>query len=78
MRGNRIQDIVSGQPLAVRPVPRQKSKPTAANQLRLQGWLTSPQSKSPLAPAADRSFVVVRSGKRRQADMSRLSKRFKA
>lgn len=78
MHSNRIQDILLSRPLGVNSVERQRHKrKLIAGQLRMQGWLTSPHVKSPLVPESDKSFVVVRSGKKRHADLYRLTKRFK-
>jgi len=44
---------------------------------RMQGWLTRPQTLSPIAPDANKSFVVVRGGKYRLGDISDLAGRFK-
>jgi hypothetical protein len=48
-----------------------------ATKQRMQGWLTKPQSYSPLTPPVTKEFIVVRGGKHRHADIHRLARRFK-
>jgi hypothetical protein len=81
MRDDRVQGILFSSDPRVDLVQRRRHERVLRKMLvgkhHMQGWLTRPRSLSPVVPETSKQFIVVRGGKKRHADLYRLTKRFK-